>query len=434
MGPVPNTAPVKDTPPHLNRRFDVRNDIEALVERVRAVAMDNRPSTPGSHIDWAGDDDDSLPDLNDWGVNTATFGATSKSEDMISPIIVGGLRPLPDIASSSTVATSPLKKVETAPSALEKQESVIIEATPLPEKDFPPTNGTRINEPATPVAKPVDFEAKTSSAKPTATPTRKPLHPSLPPKPVNGPSVTPLKPWAAATPMRNPPYPKTPASGNKANFTEKGPKPAPELAPSTESSTVIEEQPSVTINGEQPSEEAQIPVQKPEVSIDLIVEPTTSDSAGSEDAAAQHTESANKSRVSDDLIVEEGLAASMHAPKAISDSLSAPASMSSYSDLSGEYHAPSPTHTRSHTVGRPPSFSKPSHDYNQRFTRSGHTTPRGGSHNAYHSRTHSTPPTGAPHRPHNRPVITGDAISRLARTIGKTNVSPTKQALATLGD
>ncbi|TDL29466.1 hypothetical protein BD410DRAFT_779868 [Rickenella mellea] len=49
--------------------LDKRQDIESLVEHVRALAMENnRPTTPGSHIDWAGDDDDSLPDLDDWGV------------------------------------------------------------------------------------------------------------------------------------------------------------------------------------------------------------------------------------------------------------------------------------------------------------------------------------------------------------------------------
>jgi len=157
-----------------------------------------------------------------------------------------------------------------------------------------------------------------------------------------------------------------------------------------------------------------------------------------ENPAPEHTQSAKESRISDDLVIAEGLSASMHAPKAMADSLSAPANMSSYSDSSGDRGGPSRTHTRAHTLGRPPSFPKPSHnDYNRRFTRSGYSTPRGGFQNPYHSRTHSTPPTGVhsnQHRPQNRPVITGDAISRLARTIGRTNVSPPKQTLATLGD
>ncbi|KAJ7068084.1 hypothetical protein C8F01DRAFT_1116806 [Mycena amicta] len=93
---VPHSAPppAKDTPPHLAGSFDIRHDINALVERVRAVAMENRPSTPGSasHIDWAGDDDEGLPDLDDWGVKTTS----EKQDEMISPIIVDGLTPLPD--------------------------------------------------------------------------------------------------------------------------------------------------------------------------------------------------------------------------------------------------------------------------------------------------------------------------------------------------
>ncbi|KAF7352967.1 putative proline/serine-rich protein [Mycena venus] len=92
---VPHTAPLpsKDTPPHLaGSSFDMRNNIDALVERVRAVAMDNRPSTPGSHIDWAGDDDEGLPDLDDWGVTTSV----GDKDEMISPIIVDGLKPLPE--------------------------------------------------------------------------------------------------------------------------------------------------------------------------------------------------------------------------------------------------------------------------------------------------------------------------------------------------
>lgn len=59
--PSPNLATATSTTP----AAELKSDLDALVERVRAVAMD-RPHTPGSHIDWA-DDDDSLPDLNEWG-------------------------------------------------------------------------------------------------------------------------------------------------------------------------------------------------------------------------------------------------------------------------------------------------------------------------------------------------------------------------------
>ena len=66
---------------------ELKSDIDALVERVRSVAMD-RPHTPGSHIDWA-DDDDSLPDLNDWGY-TEDVTAPAKPEEppaSIPPIL-----------------------------------------------------------------------------------------------------------------------------------------------------------------------------------------------------------------------------------------------------------------------------------------------------------------------------------------------------------
>ena len=103
-----HTAPVKDPPPHLVPRnprtpipsCDSNKDIDALVERVRAVAMaENRPSTPGSHIDWAGEDDDTLPDLDDWGI-TAISTTDSKAPAM-SPIIISGLKPLPELTPSA---------------------------------------------------------------------------------------------------------------------------------------------------------------------------------------------------------------------------------------------------------------------------------------------------------------------------------------------
>ena len=84
-----HSAPNRDSPPH----FDIRTDIDALVERVRAVAID-RPRTPGT-VDWAGDDDDSLPDLQDWGVKT------------ISPIIVDGLKALPEPTVPKTLPPKP---------------------------------------------------------------------------------------------------------------------------------------------------------------------------------------------------------------------------------------------------------------------------------------------------------------------------------------
>ncbi|KAF9076395.1 hypothetical protein BDP27DRAFT_1313260 [Rhodocollybia butyracea] len=77
-------------------------EINALVEHTRAGALTpSAPITPftPSHIDWAGEDDDdgSLPDLNDWGVNTAGVSGTfPEDKHAISPILVEGLKSLPE--------------------------------------------------------------------------------------------------------------------------------------------------------------------------------------------------------------------------------------------------------------------------------------------------------------------------------------------------
>ncbi|KJA24673.1 hypothetical protein HYPSUDRAFT_38763 [Hypholoma sublateritium FD-334 SS-4] len=170
---APAPAPAKDTPPHLRQdppptpRTDIRTDVAALVERVRASAMDHRPSTPGTHIDWAGDDDDSLPDLDDWGVSHA---------DLISPIIVDGLRALPDVAP-------PAEEPTPTPSPVEIREPTppveVREPTP-PVEVREPTPPVEIREPTPP---PVEIREPT----PPPEPRRNPLHPSLPAKPAAAP-------------------------------------------------------------------------------------------------------------------------------------------------------------------------------------------------------------------------------------------------------
>ncbi|KAJ4492963.1 hypothetical protein C8J55DRAFT_501830 [Lentinula edodes] len=103
-------------PPSTSTSTTITDEVNALVEHVRAGALTpNGPITPftPSHIDWAGDEeeDGSLPDLDDWGVNTSSGGApstfepastveTTKSSNMkpdaISPILVEGLKSLPE--------------------------------------------------------------------------------------------------------------------------------------------------------------------------------------------------------------------------------------------------------------------------------------------------------------------------------------------------
>ncbi|KAI0693582.1 hypothetical protein BC835DRAFT_1067677 [Cytidiella melzeri] len=132
----PAAVPVKDLPPHMaapqenSAPSDIAHSIDALVERVRTVAMD-RPHTPGthSHFDWAEDDeDDSLPDLDDWGV-TSSLSTTDPVTDVadsekvgvnvISPILQDTLRPLPNItdidASTPSIKVHEAQEHETKP-------------------------------------------------------------------------------------------------------------------------------------------------------------------------------------------------------------------------------------------------------------------------------------------------------------------------------
>ncbi|KAK7061548.1 hypothetical protein R3P38DRAFT_2830100 [Favolaschia claudopus] len=315
---VPHTAPLpsKDTPPHLaGSTFEMRNNIDALVERVRAVAMDNRPSTPGSHIDWAGDDDEGLPDLDDWGVTTSVADDKSVAgkDEMISPIIVDGLKTLPE----------PVAK--------------------------PPTPSGGSNEE---VVTPFAMGGPQTATKSTQPP---PLHPSLPSKPVEAPNTS------GGGNSRQPPAPL--ASAAQAS--------APAAATSEPVQTLGEN----------------VKPARPE---------------GKADDASSDTG-------------REGLAASIHAPSQ-SDSF-VPSNSSTPPPPRRFAH----THTRAHTVGRIQPQITPV-NFNSRLSRSGTSTPRGGyAAGNQHARTQSSPPAASVlnnHRtPHSRPVITGDAISRLARTI-----------------
>jgi hypothetical protein len=91
---------------------DVQSQVDNLVEHTRAVAI-NRPTSPSTHIDWAGDEDDSLPDLNDWvnewGYDTKkqdTLEPGHPGIDVISPILENSLKSLPilSVPESSSAA------------------------------------------------------------------------------------------------------------------------------------------------------------------------------------------------------------------------------------------------------------------------------------------------------------------------------------------
>ncbi|KAH8106129.1 hypothetical protein BXZ70DRAFT_918325 [Cristinia sonorae] len=357
----PSVIVTKDIPPHLATvpdtpsSFDIKHSVDALVERVRAVAMD-RPNTPGSHIDWAGDEDDSLPDLDDWGVTSSTAGtAEATGSDVgasriISPILEDTLKPLPSLDDypASTLANTDDHSSKDSPKAEEIREGTSSKADDTSEKQST-------------LPKPAAAANRIASSPPKANP-KGLLHPSLPAKP-NTPSE---------------------AGSKRSGRRQEPPKfKATDVSNDTATPTLLSR-----------------------LNMD-------DDNSSSKDSSP-----------------ERGLAASMHA---------IPTSHSAPSDVSTHFvpHRTSqfnPTHNRAHTVGariaghRQP-FSPPGPSFSNHVASDGER-PRRGDH-TQHARTQSTPPTGpgtagnASRR--TRPVITVDAISKLARTLGGQAAPPKRE-------
>ncbi|KAI0776029.1 hypothetical protein BD413DRAFT_649148 [Trametes elegans] len=392
----------KDLPPHLapppppeTPSFDIKHDIDALVERVRAVAMD-RPHTPGSHIDWAGDDDDSLPDLDDWGVKSVSSDKAKEAPlsqaDLISPILAGALKPLPNLEFGSpqvaAIATPTTQKaVPTEASALSLTAASDGDHTPRGapkvrsrqvEGASPSQNGSAVN--GKPKAKPQPTSNGTGSSSeqqkdkaPSKSPQqpKRPLHPSLP-----------AKPAAAADPAAK----RAPR------------KPVPEVK-TDETATA----------GEPPKSGVSSSMHAPE----------------SSGAAEEYSSSKDSSPE------RQGLAASMHAP--LPSSMSAPSHITTHTIQSTpSFH---PSHGRAQTVGRPSALRVPFSPSNGSFPHGPHPDGERHSHRdriINHSRTHSSPPTG-PGTSHararaghaTRPIISGAALSQIARTLG--GASPSKR-------
>ncbi|RDB23294.1 hypothetical protein Hypma_009561 [Hypsizygus marmoreus] len=408
LGAGPYSAPIKDAPPHLAGTFDMRNNIDALVERVRAVAMaDNRPTTPGSHIDWAGDDDDSLPDLDDWGVTPAT-GVGVKA-GLISPIVVDGLKSLPDVDAKPLTPLAHAADLPNQTAVLEPRKN---------DEGFGISFNQDIPAPCQPGHEEKDqdsFPLSTESATkavfhlqqvplPSAhTSAEAVFHRSLSAKPAV-PSVNiaaKISQDLTATAMHKAPLPKA------ASVTVEAPSP---IATPTDQSAGHAEP------GAQTS-----------------VERTSSEPGLFQSIHSPSKQDMMKPDPFENYDSRGGLTASIHAPATLLESVSAPSHISTHTSTNIENR----THIRSHTVGRPPSFPTPEH--NTRPSRSGHNTPRGAlATGGYHTRTHSSPPAGAilnNHRsPTHRPVITGDAISRLARTIGSATLTPARAASVTTHD
>ena len=371
---APKASASKDAPPHLSAgptvtSFSTKTNIDSLVEHVRALAMDHRPSTPGSHIDWAGDEDDSLPDLDDWGVSPgsgtpadANPGPSESIEkarlELMSPILDDSLKQLPQSFDKTTPSPS------AGPGALSPR---IADAAPISEVNgLEDTHITAVSDtPSLPIesneqedhtprsSEPSPREASSIASEPAPTLEDKDAPPHL----ASAGSVSP-EPTSATTPP-------LPQSGRGLG--------------------------------------------------DSIHAPPRSERASSEappEAHGAEFELDNGKR---------GLAASIHAPKLSSSS------DSQLSDPKPEPHVL--THGRSRTLGRPHAFAfGAKHGF-----LSGSSTPTaaarvGSTKGPHHSRTQSTPASRQRHS--SRPVITTDAMSRLHRTLG-TAPSNKKEVVAT---
>jgi len=363
----------KDVPPHLAaaHEAEIRHDIDALVERVRAVAMaDNRPTTPGSHIDWAGDEDDSLPDLDDWGVTTTHTNATHDEDqsEEISPILADTLRPLPE--PNSEVHPEEETEMETYDTRCERVEGSPNQPfLPSSTKEATTVPSSAEEAPDQCTVLPTGVEEPSSV---TLSDEKLPSHPSLP-----------LKPVAAIESLR--------ARGRSASKPSNLP-PKPPVS--------VAEEEALTAKTEGLTESIHAP------SMDELL---------------------SLERVSSTSSSERGLAASIHAPvPGPPESHSAPSLLSSHSTSAAR------THSRSQTEGRPGIHQQqtaPSGAVSHQRGRSGASSPLG-KHVYTHARNHSTPAGGASSRPPQapRPVITDEAISRLARVIG--GLGPTSRAQA----
>lgn len=376
-------APRKDIPPHLAaaHEAEIRHDIDALVERVRAVAMaENRPSTPGSHIDWAGEEDDSLPDLDDWGVTTTRTNTSADGRgDLISPILADALKPLPEPQTEGDDDDDEEHDEEHDEEEADEDEDHMepLDNDPDDEVTKDSSDSSPLsNTPDTFVTATADVHDTPAIVAPeTITHTEKPsLHTSLPPKP------------AAATD-------KLRASSARPNLLSKA------------ALIVGGEDPLATKGGGLSQS-----IHAPSLAEVETLERTLSSSSS-----------------------DHGLAGSIHAPKGLPESHSAPSLLSP--GAPSPARAYSPSHGRSKTEGRP-AFPHPrTAAINHRAIRSGTSSPLGPPVHA-HARNHSTPPGGAGQRaPHSvRPVLTVDAISRVARTIGGMPRVPRAQGVVVAKD
>ena len=99
--------------------------------------MDHRLFTPGSHVDWAGSEDDRLPDLDDWGVSPGSSTPADANPDSSESIEKAQLRlMLPILNDSRKQLPQSFDKMSPSPSAGSAPPSPqIADTAPISEVD-----------------------------------------------------------------------------------------------------------------------------------------------------------------------------------------------------------------------------------------------------------------------------------------------------------
>ncbi|KAF5321159.1 hypothetical protein D9619_001148 [Psilocybe cf. subviscida] len=366
----------------------LRPDIAAFVEHMRASAMTDS-STAASvngdahHIDWAGDDDDSLPDLDDWGVSRERLHmepvegkehkeeapedvneegedeeeevqeedadddyepeqeeATQDHDGHLSPLLtMSGLRALPDVHADETHSNHVVVEAEdeTTPATPRAGSDSISSLSTAASISTAPTTASS-NSSANASSASVSASASSSTPQSQSQPWRMPLHPSLPAKPVVAPPPVVQLPMAA-TPMR----PK--------EQTHQQVKAESRITPEDD---VVHDGHEEKEEHEEGSEEVSVVVaEEIKTTVSLPVPPAlplstpalapflspTLDSGSSAKAPAILVESKSaapsasaSANPSPHPPRPRGLAASIHAPKEIQEAYSAPAHISTWAD------------------------------------------------------------------------------------------------------
>ncbi|KAI0248704.1 hypothetical protein BJV78DRAFT_775671 [Lactifluus subvellereus] len=346
----PSSPHQKDSP------SKAKTNIDSLVEHVRALAMDhNRPSTPGSHIDWAGDEDDSLPDLDDWGVAPSSHPSADAN-----PLVPESIE-----KSQNFDKTTPSPSVGS-----QSLSPNIANAAPVLEVNgLEDGHGEGVGE-ASP--SPVDVERSDDPSPGLSEPSPRPSLASAPADP-------------------QPPLPPEPAPTLDAEH--------PEDAPEHPSSPISE------------------PPLLPTASATPPAQPETQNSADSTHAPPYAEPAPPEAELAFDTS-ERGLATSIHAPKSSpTEPVGTPEGPPPAAGLPPAAAPRNATHGRSRTLGRGPPFAAGA---KRGFLPSAPTGVGVDARGLHHSRTQSTPTsTAASHRrQHSRPIITMDAMSRIAKSLG----------------